>query len=173
MMRVVLIVGAVVFGGISTIAVATKTNLIIYNHTESIPRGYYRTVPFTHVERDMIVVVCPAKFIRATASIRHYLKPGTCDGLEPMIKYVSAIPGDKVEVSAREVDVNGVDLPISFRSKIDSQGKPLGHVPDGTYIIPPNKIWLAGRTRRSWDSRYYGPVPIDLVRAQAFPIFTF
>ena len=172
-MRLGLIVVGFVFTTICSIAVATKTNHLVYNHTDSIPRGYYRTVPFTHIKRDMIVVVCPPKHIRILATVRHYLKPGVCDGLEPMIKYVAAIPGDTVEVSAREVDVNGTSLPISFRSKVDSQGKPLAHVPDGTYVIPPGEIWLAGRTRKSCDSRYYGPVSADLVLSQAFPIVTF
>ena len=38
----------------------------------------------------------------------------------------------------------------------------------------PGEIWVLGLDRQvSWDSRYYGPVPLDRIRAGALPVLTF
>src|SRR5436853_350412 len=48
----------------------------------------------------------------------------------------------------------------------DSRGRPLPHAPWGRTVEAPGEVWLIGiETTRSWDSRYFGPVPLDHVHA--------
>jgi type IV secretory pathway protease TraF len=40
-------------------------------------------------------------------------------------------------------------------------------------VVQPGHVWLAGSGHdRSWDSRYFGPVPVAGVRGVARPILT-
>jgi type IV secretory pathway protease TraF len=38
------------------------------------------------------------------------------------------------------------------------------HYREGRYLIGPDELWVIGDDPRSFDSRYYGPVPKYLVR---------
>jgi conjugative transfer signal peptidase TraF len=91
---------------------------------------------------------------------RGYLMRGSCPGgAEPVGKPVVASEGDVVDVTDAETRVNGKPLPHSFRHRIDSRGRDLPSVPEGTYVLRPGELWIASDEHpKSWDSRYYGPV---------------
>ena len=89
-----------------------------------------------------------------------------------MLKRVAAMPGDVVVVSQDAVTVNATRLPESATVTHDSRGRPMPHVPWDRTVVPPGEVWLLGaRAGRSWDSRYFGPVPLDHVRAVS-PVLT-
>jgi len=45
--------------------------------------------------------------------------------------------------------------------------------PDGEYVVEPGSLWLlSGYSVSSFDSRYFGPVPVSHVRAKAVPLLT-
>jgi type IV secretory pathway protease TraF len=49
----------------------------------------------------------------------------------------------------------------------DSAGRPLPHVAWGKRRVAAGQVWLFGfNDRRSWDSRYFGPVPLANVRGE-------
>ena len=85
---------------------------------------------------------------------------GACrDGSLRVLKQVAALPGDRVEVAARGVLVNGKLLPGTAPLSRDSQGRPLPRFPPGPHRLGPGELWLlSGHIPNSWDSRYYGPV---------------
>jgi type IV secretory pathway protease TraF len=45
------------------------------------------------------------------------------------------------------------------------------HYPYGTFELGPSSLWLIDKDPRSWDSRYFGPVPETLINATAKPIW--
>jgi type IV secretory pathway protease TraF len=71
------------------------------------------------------------------------------------------------------VSVNGQRLEHSASLTRDSRGRSVQHVERGRYTVPPNQVWLFGtKDARSWDSRYFGPVPASSVRAALEPVLT-
>ena len=143
------------------------------NTTASMPEGVYRlrAIRSGPIERGTIVAICPSPAVLAIAAPRHYFEQGPCPGdVEPLLKHVAAVAGDRVDVSDRGVRVNGEPLPNSGRLQRDCAGRPLKRIPAGRYAIAPNEVWLYAPVARSWDSRYFGPVPIAGIVGTATPV---
>jgi conjugative transfer signal peptidase TraF len=143
------------------------------NATASMPEGVYwlRKYSAGSIGRGTVVTVCPSPAVIALAAPGRYLGPGPCPGnVEPLLKHVAAVAGDRVDVSERAVRVNGQALPNSGRLARDCAGRPLSRIPAGHYTIAPNRIWLYGPAARSWDSRYFGPQPIANILGTATPV---
>ena len=143
------------------------------NTTASMPLGLYRLRPQGNDElsRGSFIAICPSAKVLAVAIPRHYLHRGLCPGdVEPLLKSVGALPGDRVNVSDDAVLVNGHALPNSGRVARDCQGRPLLRIPAGAYVVPARNLWLYAPVARSWDSRYFGPEPDSNVIGIATPI---
>jgi len=138
------------------------------------PPGIYRMVNRPISRGDLVIACLPSELARF-AQARGYLArgPGCGDGIEPVGKRVGALPGDTVEVARDYVAVNDQRLQNSATLSRDSRGRSLTHVTPGRYTVRPDHVWLLGTIdARSWDSRYFGPVPIGSVRAQLEPLVT-
>ncbi len=125
--------------------------------------------------RGDLVLACLPDAIAQLGIARGYLLRGRgCgDGIEPVGKRLSALPGDSVEVVPDYVAVNGQRLEHSATLSRDSSGRSVKHVAWGRYTVPTNQVWLFGtKDARSWDSRYFGPVPARSVRAALEPVLT-
>jgi len=124
--------------------------------------------------RGALVAVCLPPEIGSFGRARGYLGPGDCPGdIQAAIKQVIALPGDTVEVMPEEVRVNGDPLPRSATAAVDSAGRPLPHVAWGRHRVAPEQVWLLGAgDRRSWDSRYFGPISVGHIRATVAPVLT-
>ncbi len=90
----------------------------------------------------------------------------TCpDGFAPLIKPVVAWPGDTVETSAQGVTVNGQLLANTLTIDHDSTGHPIRPYAYGTYHVQPGQLWVVSSfSPKSFDSRYFGPIPARSVR---------
>lgn len=121
------------------------------------PLGIY-VKKFSAVQRGDIVAVCLDSWHTQLGLQHHYLRPGaTCNGSEPLIKKVVAIPGDDVQLTDHYIKVNQnfYFYPTFYQ---DNQGNPLAVFPRGIYQAQ-NKYWLLGtQNPHSWDSRYWGPI---------------
>ncbi len=63
--------------------------------------------------------------------------------------------------------MNGVRFKRSAVAAHDSAGRALSHVAWGRHRVASGEVWLFGfNDRRSWDSRYFGPVPLANVRGE-------
>jgi conjugative transfer signal peptidase TraF len=145
------------------------------NSTPSMPRGLWQVVANdTPLRRGEIVTVCPpdTKLIRLGAA-RGYILAGRCPGgYEPLVKPIAATTDDQVAVSAAGVTVNGLPVQGTAQLAHDSAGRPLPPFPAGTYRVPPGQVWLlSGHDARSFDSRYFGPVPDANVLGVARPVW--
>jgi conjugative transfer signal peptidase TraF len=138
------------------------------------PPGIYRMVNHAPSRGDL-VLACLPDAIAQLGSARGYLLRGRgCgDGIEPVGKRLSALPGDSVEVVPDYIEVNGQRLEHSATLSRDGRGRSVKHVAWGRYTVPADQVWLFGtKDARSWDSRYFGPVPASSVRAALEPILT-
>lgn len=168
-----------------TVAGVSPATGLVYNFTASSPRGIYKTADAkvlettyrdSALERDprrrAYVLVCPDQRWPTLRRNPNYRYPGTCDdGLAALIKPVAAWPGDTVNTSPSGVSVNGTLIPHSAPLSADSHGKELHHYDFGTYKVQPGQLWLiSSYSVRSYDSRYYGPIPFSAVRAWLTPL---
>ncbi len=138
------------------------------------PPGIYRMVYRTPSRGDLVLVCLPAALAQL-GQARGYLARGCgcADGIEPLGKVLSALPGDSVEVTRDYIAVNGRRLQNSATLSRDSRGRSVPHLTWGRYTVRPNQVWLLGtKDARSWDSRYFGPVPASSIRAALEPVLT-
>src|SRR5262249_350416 len=141
------------------------------NLSGSMPVGFYRHTQ-EPVQVGTIVAAClPAK-IGQFGLARGYLHAGPCaSGAQAVLKRIAAISGDVVEVQPTGLTINGRPVARSAVLAQDSHGRNLPHLPWGTLTLAPGEVWLLSTTNvRSWDSRYYGPVPTSAVVATARPV---
>lgn len=159
------------------------------NVSESLPIGLYWTRSLSQtdggasetasvdlgdgVKAGMLVSVCLPPEVARSALQRGYLSAGRClTGAAPVGKAVAALPGDTVDVTDSGSFVNGTLLPSSAPLLHDSRGRAMPQV-RGRFVLPAGTAWLySGHSLRSFDSRYYGPVPLSGVRGQLVPILT-
>ena len=142
------------------------------------PPGVYRATPLrpgNALARGELVLVCLPMALARFALERGYLARGAgCgDGIEPVGKRIGALVGDTVEVTPDYVAVNGQRLPNSASRTRDTRRRNVPHVAFGTYAVSGGEVWLFGEADpRSWDSRYFGPVPTSAVQAELKPVIT-
>ena len=138
------------------------------------PAGIYRIVRGVSVKHGELVGACLPASIAQEGLARGYLQQGDCpSGAEPVAKIVGALPGDVLEVQPGWVSVDGEVFADSAVAARDSMGRPLPHVPWGRRQVAPGEVWLFGFNNvRSWDARYFGPVPLSEVRAALKPVLT-
>jgi conjugative transfer signal peptidase TraF len=141
------------------------------NTSPSLPVGLYIT---TNETAAQLVEFCPAEPYAHLAIARGYRDAGVCaDGAAPLLKPVIAQLGDVVEVSPAGLSVNGQRLPNTAAIAADTKGRTLAAWPAGTYEVQPGTIWVASSyNRRSFDSRYFGPIALAAVRDRVKPLIT-
>ncbi len=89
------------------------------------------------------------------------------------MKPIVAVSGDTVQISQQGVAVNGRLLPNSATRWFDTKNRPLTHLPFGKYPVDTGTVWvISSFNPRSFDSRYFGPVPIASIRFHLRPLVT-
>jgi conjugative transfer signal peptidase TraF len=141
-----------------------------FNVSPSLPVGVY-----VANDTGRLVEFCPAEPFASMAITRGYRAPGACpDGGTPLLKPVIATTGDIVDVLADGIVVNGVRVPNTAPLPADSNGRPLSQWPFGRYTVSAGTVWVASSyNARSFDSRYFGPVPVDAIRNRVRPALCF
>lgn len=134
----------------------------------SAPPGLY-LLPYRTPTRDAWVVACLPTPLAHFGRERGYLGAGACPGgAAEVLKRVAALPGDTVTVSTAGLAVNGTHLSGTARLAHDTGRRPIPRVPTDSYRVAPGTVWLySSRVPTSWDSRYFGAVPLAGVRSDA------
>lgn len=149
---------------------------VVFNYTHSAPFGLYREEfesEATIHDPAPYVFFCPDRRWPSMRGEPNYRDPmRTCpDGFSPLIKPVVAWPGDLVSVSANAIRVNGRPLPNSAPIERDSKGQQLRPFAHGEYRVGPNELWVVSSfSTRSFDSRYFGPIPLRSVHSWLRPL---
>jgi conjugative transfer signal peptidase TraF len=135
------------------------------NLTTSMPVGIYVTSGGMPTRGSMVLVCLPLA-VAELARERGYLpQGGSCPGgVVPIGKTIVAIAGDTVVVTDTGLIVNGERVPNSTPLRADRAGRLLPRLRLGTYPVAVGQLWLlAGYSRLSFDSRYFGAVDVDQV----------
>ena len=155
------------------VSVSTALELRI-NWTGSMPLGLYQRVDPVLVRGEWVAVCLDGEAARI-ARERHYVILGSCaSGVSEIVKRIAAIPGDRIELGQGGVRVNGELIPGSQLLDRDSEGAPLAHANEGEIVLAAGRYWVMGtHIRRSWDSRYFGPIAREQIVGGARPLWTF
>jgi type IV secretory pathway protease TraF len=86
----------------------------------------------------------------------------------PLLKPVAALPHEQVCVREDRLYIGERDYGRMYTS---ADGKVLPRVTD-CFHIQPGEVFLASPVRGSMDSRYFGPIHVGALRAQAHPVLT-
>jgi conjugative transfer signal peptidase TraF len=142
-----------------------------FNTSPSLPLGLYVT---TTDGSASLAEFCPAEPFATFSIARGYRDPGACrDGAAPLLKPIIASAGDSVELSAVGIAVNGVLLRNTAPLAKDSARRPLSAWQFGRYVVAHDTVWVASTYQpRSFDSRYFGPVPTSIIRHRLKPFLT-
>lgn len=162
--------GTLVLAGLA----GANTAGLRFNATPSMPVGFWQMVPNqAPLQRGETVVVClPDTAPFRLGRERGYIPSGNCPGgSEPLVKPIAAVGGDLVAVSDTGVAVNGRPVSDTAQLTRDSAGRPLKPISAGAYPVARGELWLlSGHDPRSFDSRYFGPVPQANVQGVARPL---
>lgn len=163
-----------ILGLLACVAILVSRSGLHIQHTGSLPMGLYRDVSGRTPVRGAIGVWCLPTDVAQWARARGYIGPGRCPGnAEPLGKMVMAREGDTVRLSADGITVNGGAVPNSRPAARDSHGRPLAPAPLGTYVLRRREVWLGSPyTNRSFDSRYFGPIPDTMLLSIVRPVWT-
>jgi conjugative transfer signal peptidase TraF len=139
------------------------------NASPSLPIGLYVV---TSDPTARLVEFCPDEPAASVGLERGYRSRGNClDGGTPLLKPVVATAGDLVQVSRSGLAVNGRMLPNTEPQIRDTRGRAMKSVPDGTYAVASGTVWVASSYHpRSFDSRYFGPIPVAAIRHRLRPL---
>ena len=144
------------------------------NLSGSMPVGVYLIVRETPV-RGSIVLACLRMDVAQLAMARGYVpRGGSCPGGSmPIGKPILAVPGDTIVVTAAGFLLNGVAVPNSKALSVDRNGLPLPRQPTGQRPVAQGELWLVSDfSPHSFDSRYFGPVASEGVRAHVRALWT-
>ena len=136
---------------------------LVYNATDSVPRGFYAIAAQPPGVGDLILTRLPASAARLAAE-RGYLPAGV-----PLIKPIAARYGDHVCVRDGKVRINGhvVARPLAA----DSKARPLAAWSGCRLLAEGEWFLLSTGNPASFDSRYFGPVPRTAAYGLAVPLW--
>lgn len=83
-------------------------------------------------------------------------------GRDDLIKRVIGLPGESIEIRANQIQVNGTPLDEPYLEDVE--------MPDeGPFLVGEDEVFVMGDNRNaSFDSRRFGPVPLDDLVGEAF-----
>jgi signal peptidase I len=115
-------------------------------------------IPISQPDRDDVVV---------------FIYP--VDKKKDFIKRVIGLPGDQIEIIDRNIYINGKlydDNYGYYRGKGQNATPAMSKARSGPVTVPDNHLFVMGDNRdHSYDSRYWGFVPLESVKGKAFIIY--
>lgn len=138
------------------------------NLTGSLPVGLY-VVAHGAPTHGSLVLVCLPNATAKWARGRGYVSRGaTCpEQAMPVGKPVFALPGDTVTVAEAGLLLNGRLAPNTRALGADHHGRLLPGLAAGRYAVRPGELWVVSQySPFSFDSRYFGAVPIANIRTR-------
>jgi conjugative transfer signal peptidase TraF len=175
--RLAAIVAPVVVVTATTAIAFERFDLRIALTDSATPAGIYQMRPLSSLSRGELVAACLPSGIARFAISRDYLSVSPISECQeraaPIGKLVLALPGDEIEITPDFVSINGQRFAHSATVPNDSNGRRLPRVSAGEYRVQAGSAWLFGfNDANSFDSRYYGPLPLSAIKSVAVPLLT-
>lgn len=155
-----LLLAAVLF----TVVGSVVASSLVWNLSASLPRGLYRRDRGAPLRRGVVVSFRPPPHAAALIAERAYLPADAS-----LLKVVVALPGDRACIEGDSFTVNGEGFgPVVLHDSIGRALAPFRFCD----VVPPENAFVATRSRLSFDSRYFGPVPVALLTV-VVPVWTY
>lgn len=174
--RVVLRALALATGAVVLLAGAAageRAPFLLWNASGSVPLGLYLRLDRPAALGDLVAACLPedlALFARARGyALSGSLCPG---GAAPVLKRLAARVGARIELREAAVAVDGARWPSGEVRTEDSAGRPISATVAYPYVVPGGKVLLLGDHPRSFDGRYFGPLPESRILAAYRPLLT-
>lgn len=136
---------------------------LVWNASASAPVGLYRVLPGKPVTGDLTLVRTPDS-VRKLATERGYLPANV-----PLIKRIAAAGGDLVCACGNAILING--RTAAKRLTHDRIGRPLPGW-SGCRLLDSGEVFLLMQgVTDSFDSRYFGPIPVTLIIGRLAPLW--
>ena len=171
---------AAIIAASTALLVAAEAEHWSFNRTTCMPVGFYQRGPAPkHLKVGDRVFFCPpvnnhAMHQAMSGLWLEYAPQGhwhCADHLMPFMKFVAALPGQKVTLTKTGVIADGHRLPNSaVVTRIESGKLKVIHLPYGTYTVPPGMFWDYAPGNFAYTSSYYGPVPIKNILGAMRPV---
>ncbi len=146
-------------------AVAQFPKWLVYNPSDSVPRGWYRIGSPNSLHVGGIVLVRLPVCAAALAAQRGYLLAGV-----PLLKRVGAVAPQSVCVGEGVVRIDGMAAAAVLAE--DGVGRPLSPWAQCRALSEGELFLLSNTHAASFDSRYFGPVHASAVIGSAHPLWT-
>lgn len=161
------VIFACALAGVAAIASASFVEpsvRVVYNASDSEPRGWYRITPVRRLTVDSVVLANLPNRISALAGERGYLPTGV-----PILKRVGAMAPQQVCIRDGTVRVDGVA--VAHARTFDGLGRLL-FAWEQCRRLDNDELFLLGTTNpASFDSRYFGPIRVGAVLGSAQPLW--
>lgn len=142
-------IGAIGCAGLLAMAVWPPLPRLVWNATDSVPRGLYRIEVGATVAAGDIVAARLPRAVRAMADTRHILPAGAL-----LVKPVAAIAGADICATGDRISIDG--RIVARRAAVNRQGRPLPRW-QGCRRLRGGQVLLLSTHPHSFDGRYFGP----------------
>ena len=152
--------------GVTALVAATylkPATRLVYNPTDSAPRGWYLVVPMIRAHPGDYVVALLPNDAATLAATRGYLPRSV-----PILKQIVAVAGQSVCIRDTVVYIDGNAVAQTLDT--DSRHHPLTAWAHCRQLIGHELFLLNAHNPASFDSRYFGPLDESFVRGRAIPI---
>ncbi len=139
--------------------------LVVYNPSDSVPRGWYRIGPAGSLHANDIVLARLPPEAAALAAQRRYLPSGI-----PLLKRIGAVAPQSVCEREGVVRVDGAVVATALSQ--DGKHRPLQSWTQCRILADGELFLLSDTNPASFDSRYFGPVAASAVIGSAWPLWT-
>ena len=154
--------------GIAALAwpsVHTPIARIVYNPSDSVPRGWYRIGPADSLRVGGIVLASLPTDAAAQAAQRGYLPERI-----PLLKRIGAMSPQQVCIEKHIVRIDGAA--VTGVRATDGRGRPLLAWQQCRRLRDGELFLLSATNPASFDSRYFGPIAVSAVIGSAQSLWT-
>lgn len=150
---------------VSLSALVKPSYRLLYNASDSAPRGWYALVPAHDLRIDTLVFARLPSRAETLAAERGYLPHSV-----PLLKHVAATRGHHVCSRAGIVMIDGLFVGRALAR--DGAGRSLQQWTQCRSLEDDELFLLGEDNPASFDSRYFGPVNVAAVVGEAIPLWT-
>lgn len=137
----------------------------IWNASASVPVGLYRIMPADRIEVTDLAIVMPPDELAGFLAERGYLPRGL-----PLIKRVLALGG--TEVCRHGSTITAYGATYGDARALDTHGRPLPVWQGCRTLGEGQAFFMNWDSPDSFDSRYFGPLPVATIVGRAVPVWT-
>jgi conjugative transfer signal peptidase TraF len=147
-------------------AYATPALRLVFNPSDSAPRGWYAVRPMDPVRRGDYIVARLPQDVAMFAAERGYVPSSI-----PVLKRVAAVSEQHVCLHSGLVYVDGVAIASTLDR--DGIGRPLTAWQHCRWLLAGELFLMNSTAQASFDSRYFGPIDASFVRGRAIRLAMF